>query len=110
MKVIARPFLPPRPPDAPPEPALSQPGVLEAVANAAGLAPARTFDSTWAYEYADEETLRTALAAVAGLADIVGAEREEVLKDAIAVGCGPYRTHDGGYRLENEFHFLLAHA
>src|SRR5262245_2569567 len=30
MKEIARPFMPPRPPDAPPDPDLSQPGMLEA--------------------------------------------------------------------------------
>ena len=32
MKQIARPFLPPRPPDAPPDPDHSEPGVLEALA------------------------------------------------------------------------------
>ena len=32
MKEIARPFFPPRPPDAPPDPDLSQPGALEALA------------------------------------------------------------------------------
>src|SRR5512146_3272341 len=37
MKQIARPFLPPRPPDAPPDPDLSQPGVLRALAEQAGL-------------------------------------------------------------------------
>jgi SAM-dependent methyltransferase len=39
MKVIARPFLPPRPPDAPPDPDLSQPGALEVLASQAGLTP-----------------------------------------------------------------------
>src|SRR5262249_50060803 len=29
MKAVARPFLPPRPPDAPPDPDLSRPGALE---------------------------------------------------------------------------------
>ena len=37
MKEIARPFLPPRPPDAPPDPDLSEPGALEALATQAGL-------------------------------------------------------------------------
>jgi len=37
MKQIARPYLPPRPPDAPPDPDFSQPGALEALATRAGL-------------------------------------------------------------------------
>ena len=45
MKQIARPFLPPRPPDAPPEPDLSQPGALEALAAEAGLTPESEFDT-----------------------------------------------------------------
>ena len=36
MKEIARPFFPPRPPDAPPDPDLSRPGALQALASAGG--------------------------------------------------------------------------
>jgi SAM-dependent methyltransferase len=57
MKQVARPFMPPRPPYAPPEPDLSAPAVLEAMAVDAGLVPRDTFDLTWAYEYADEDEL-----------------------------------------------------
>src|SRR5919108_770853 len=53
MKQIARPFLPPRPPDAPPDPDLSEPGALEALATQAGLTPESEFDSTWVIEYPD---------------------------------------------------------
>jgi hypothetical protein len=28
----------------------------------------------------------------------------------IVAGLEPYRTPEGGYRLENEFHFLIARA
>jgi SAM-dependent methyltransferase len=76
MKTIARPFLPPRPPDAPNGPDLSQPGALEALAAQADLKPESTFDSTWAYGYPDEETLGRALLAPAGLATLAGPERE----------------------------------
>lgn len=110
MKAIARQFLPPRPPDAPPDPDLSQPGALEALAAQAGLTPERSFDITWAYEYPDEETLGRALLAPAGLATLAGPEREQDVKRAIIEGLAPYRTPAGGYRLENEFHFLIAHA
>jgi SAM-dependent methyltransferase len=110
MKVVARPFLPPRPPDAPPDPDLSQPGLLRALAVEAGLTPEEEFDTTWTFEYPDEETLGRALVAVAGLAVLAGPEREEELRDAIVAGLAPYRGADGSYRLTNEFHFLVARA
>src|SRR5919201_970775 len=48
MKQIVRPFMPPRPADAPPEPDYAKPGVLEELAVRAGLAPESAFDSSWA--------------------------------------------------------------
>jgi SAM-dependent methyltransferase len=110
MKMIARPFLPPRPPDAPPDPDLSRPGVLRAIAVAAGLTPEREFDTAWALEYPDEDTLGGALIAVAGLAVLAGPDREGALRDAIVAGLAPYRAADGTYRLTNEFHYLVARA
>jgi SAM-dependent methyltransferase len=110
MKMVARPFLPPRPPDAPPDPDLSQPGALEALATEAGLTPERSFDTTWALEYLDEETLGRALLAPAGLATLAGPEREEEVKAAIVEGLAPFRAADGSYRLSNEYHYLIARA
>jgi SAM-dependent methyltransferase len=110
MKQIARPFLPPRPADAPPEPDYSTPGVLEDLATQAGLTPESAFDTSWAYEYPEEHTLRRALLAPAGLAVLVGPSREEAFEDALVEGLAPYRTPSGGYRLENEFHYLIARA
>jgi hypothetical protein len=110
MKQLARPFLPPRPPDAPPDPDLSQPGALHALATQAGLTPENEFETSWVLEYPDPETLARALVAVAGLAVLAGAEREQELKTAIVDGLAPYRNADGSYRLSNEFHYLIAHA
>jgi SAM-dependent methyltransferase len=110
MKEIARPFFPPRPPDAPPDPDLSQPGALAGLAIEAGLKPESEFDATWAYEYADAETLGRALVAVAGLATLAGPEREHELKTAIVNGLAPHRRADGSYALSNEFHYLTARA
>jgi SAM-dependent methyltransferase len=110
MKQVARPFLPPRPPDAPPDPDLSQPGLLEALASEAGLSPGEEFDVTWALEYPDVETLARAMVAVAGLAVLAGPEREDELRRAIVDGLAPYRRADGSYRLENEYHVLVARA
>jgi SAM-dependent methyltransferase len=110
MKQLARPFLPPRPPDAPPDPDLSQPGALEALATQAGLTPDGEFDTTWTLEYPDADTLGRALVAVAGLATLAGPDREHELKTAIVDGLAPYRRTDGSYGLSNEFHFLNARA
>jgi SAM-dependent methyltransferase len=109
MKQIARPFLPPRPPDAPADPDLSAPGALRALAELAGLRPESELDTSWAFEYPDQATLGRALVAVAGLAELAG-EREAELRDAIVEGLEPYRRADGSYRLENEYHYLIARA
>ena len=110
MKQLARPFLPPRPPDAPPDPDLSQPGALEGLATQAGLTPKSEFDASWILEYPDADTLGRALVAVAGLAVLAGPEHEQELKTAIVDGLARYRTPDGSYRLSNEFHYLIARA
>src|SRR5215207_323598 len=123
MKVIVRRFFPPRPADAPAEPDYSKPGVLEHMATEAGLDPETTFESTWSYEFADEETVRElvrelvdeetvrrALVAPAGIAVLVGPDREDDVKDAIVSGLATHRTADGSYRLQNTFHSLIARA
>jgi SAM-dependent methyltransferase len=110
MKQLARPFLPPRPPDAPADPDLSQPGALEALASQAGLTPESEFDTTWVMDYPDAETLGRAMLAVAGLAVLAGSDREQELETAIVDGLAPYRASDGSYRLSNEFHYLIARA
>jgi hypothetical protein len=84
--------------------------VLEDVATRAGLRPDEAFDLTWAYEFPDEEALARALVAPAGIATLVGPEREDELRAQIVAGLAPYRTPSGTYRLGNEFHFLIARA
>ena len=110
MKEIARPYFPPRPPDAPPDPDLSQPGMLETLAAEAGLTPEESFTTSWAYAFPDGETLGRAMLAPAGLALAVGPEREEEVKAAIVDGLASYRLADGSYRLENEYRYLVARA
>jgi hypothetical protein len=108
--VIVRPFLPPRPADAPAEPDYSRPGVLEALATEAGLTPETAFDTRWAYEYPDEETLSRAMVAPAGLAALAGPQHEDALRAAIVEGLAPFGMPGGGYRLQNEFRSLIARA
>jgi SAM-dependent methyltransferase len=110
MKAVARQFMPPRPLDAPPEPDLSEAGVLERVVTDAGLVPQSTFDVTWPYVYADEEDLGRAMLAPAGIGDVVGSAREDEVRRQIVDALAGCRTPQGGYRLENEFHVLIASA
>jgi SAM-dependent methyltransferase len=110
MKLLARPFLPPRPADAPPDPDLSRPGLLEALARSAGLTPEVEFDAAWTIEYPDAATLGRAMVAVAGLAVLAGPDGELALERAIVDGLARFRAADGSYRLSNEFHYLIARA
>jgi SAM-dependent methyltransferase len=110
MKEVARPFFPPRPADAPPEPDYSMPGVLEDIATQAGLTPEQAFDVTWGFQFPDEETMTRALLAPAGLAALVGLEREPELKQALIDGLARYRQPDLSYRLDNAYHYLIASA
>jgi hypothetical protein len=82
--------------------------VLEAVATEAGLTPETTFDVTWAFEFPDDEALGSAMMAPAGIAELVGPEHEPAVRAAVAAAPAPWRTAGGGYRLENEFRYLVA--
>jgi SAM-dependent methyltransferase len=110
MKAVVRPFMPPRPADAPPEPDLAAPGVLEGLSAKAGLTPVDAFDLSLAYEFADDEELGRAMLAPAGIGDLVGPEKEDSVRSQIVEALAPYRTDGGSYRLDNEFHFLIAQA
>jgi SAM-dependent methyltransferase len=110
MKAVVRPFLPSPPRDAPAPPPLWRPGVLEEMASEAGLIPGAAFDFSFAYQYPDEQTLSRLLVAAAGIAKLVGPEREDDIRAQIVDALAPYRTEQGGYRLHNEFHYLVATA
>jgi SAM-dependent methyltransferase len=109
MKAIARPYLPPRPPDAAPDADVAQPGMLAWLARQAGLTPEDEFTASFAYTFADGETLGRAMLAPAGLALLV-AGREDEVAAAIVDGLAPFRQPDGSYRLENEYRYLIARA
>jgi SAM-dependent methyltransferase len=110
VKEIIRPYFPPRPADAPPDPDLSDPHALERLAVRAGLTPETEFTTAWAYRFADAEALGRAMIAPAGVAALVGPEREGEVRAAIVEGMERFRGDDGGYRIENEFRFLIARA
>jgi SAM-dependent methyltransferase len=111
QKVIARPFMvSPGSTNPAAPPPLWKPGVLEEMASQAGLSPSFDFNFSFAFEYPDEETLGRLLLAPAGLATLVGPEREDDVRAQIVEAMAPYRTANGGYRLDNELHYLVAIA
>lgn len=110
MKTVVRPFMPSPRQDAPAPPPLWKPGVLEEIATQAGLSPSVAFDFDFAYEYPDAETLGRMLVAPAGIASLIGPDREEAIRAEIVDVLSPYRTAQGGYRLHNEFRHLVARA
>ena len=72
--------------------------------------PDGAFDLCWAYEFADEAELVRAMMSAGGFGAIVGADRQEAARAAIVEALAVCRTPDGGYRLENEWHCLIARA
>jgi SAM-dependent methyltransferase len=109
MKEIARGFLSAPPADAPAPPELWRAGVLETMAKAAGLTPQSAFDLSYAFEYENEEALADELRAPMGLGALAG-EREGEVRSQIIDALASHRRPDGGYRLDNQFHFLIAAA
>jgi SAM-dependent methyltransferase len=110
LKRAISPFLGAPAQAAPAPPELWRPGVLEGMAAQAGLAPERTFDVSSPFEYPDQDALARAMLAPGGVVAAVGESREDDVRRAILDALAPYRTPGGGYRLENEWHALIARA
>jgi SAM-dependent methyltransferase len=87
---------------------LWEPGVLEEIAADAGLTPRTAFDCRFALEYPDEPTLVRRLLSPGGAVEAIEAAGEEAVAKAIVGALRSHRTASGGYRLENEWHYLVA--
>jgi hypothetical protein len=103
-------FMPEPDPAAPAPPPLWELGVLERIAADAGLTPARAFTETWAYEFPDQNSLARAMMAPGLVVEATRIAGEEPVRKAIIEALAPFRRPDGGYRLENEWRFLIARA
>jgi SAM-dependent methyltransferase len=96
--------------EGPPQPRLSEPGVLESLAEQAGLRPESAFELSWAYAFAGEDELARAMLSPGPMREAASILTEGGLRDVILRSLEPYRAADGRYRLENEWHFLVARA
>lgn len=85
-----------------------RPGALEELAQAAGLVAAGTFDISWAYEFADETSMVRGMCSAAPIAAAAQQAGDGSVERAVARSLAPHRTPDGGYRLPNAWHFLIA--
>ena len=85
-----------------------EPGVLERHAEDAGLTPETSFDHAWAFDYADEPALMRSLLSSAPAVIAARTSGEQAVRHAIRGAMAPFLTADGGYRVENEWHHLLA--
>jgi SAM-dependent methyltransferase len=93
---------------APPPTPFFQEGVLEGIASDAGLVPRESFDVVSAFEYADEHEMLDVTLSPGAVVDAVNTSGEAAVSDAIRAAYEPFRTPAGGYRLENEWHYLIA--
>ena len=86
---------------------LHEPGVLEGMAEAAGLRPVEAHDVITAMEFGDEERVRELLSpgSVVLATRIAG---EAAVRAAIRDALAPFRMADGTYRVENEWHYLVS--
>jgi hypothetical protein len=84
--------------------------VLEQLAERAGLTPQTANDVVSAFEYPDEETMLRSQLSSAASVEAIRASGEEATRVAIREALAPFRTSSGGYRLENEWHYLIAAA
>jgi SAM-dependent methyltransferase len=110
VKGAMAPFLPAPPPEAPTAPRLWQPGVLEGLAEEAGLRPDESFDFAWAYEWEDEEEAARALLSPGLAVNAIRRAGEEPVRAAIVEAISGCRGPDGSYRAENEWHYLVARS
>ena len=61
-------------------------------------------------QFPDEEMLARAMLAPGLIVDLIGVVGEEAVRTAIIDALVPYRAPNGTYRLENEWHTLIASA
>jgi SAM-dependent methyltransferase len=87
-----------------------EPGVLDAMTAEAGLRPREAGNLVNELAWADADTLVRHLLAAGSFVHAVRTVGEPAVRDAILGAVAPFATPDGGYRLENEWRYLIAAA
>lgn len=97
-------------PGAQEPPPLWKPGVLESMARQAGLTPDECFDVRSPYEFADERSMLAGVMGAGGPVAAVRAAGYDAVAEAVLRALASCRGADGSYRIENEWHALVARA
>lgn len=104
MGVMAafRPFLPPPPAGAKENVPLAKPGVLDDLLRSAGWEPTASGEVDCPFVHRDLAMAMRVFMSAGGLSLKITALESEVAA-ALEKALAPFRTNDGGYRLENRF-------
>lgn len=89
-------------------PALYEEGVLESLAKQAGLRPRESGDLEVVEEYPDVTTLLRGYLAHGSIVKTVRTAGEQAVRAALTEGVRALITTDGGVRIEDEYHYLIA--
>jgi SAM-dependent methyltransferase len=100
-------LMPPPPPGAPGPYALSGEQALEALLAGAGLDPVTIADVPAPWVYPDEAVAVRGLLSSGPAVKAIEHSGEAAARDAVLAAIEPYRTENGGYRLENTFRFAI---
>ena len=90
--------------------ALAAPGALAAVAAHAGLTAVARRDVPCVWTFPDEPALLRGLTSTRLAAAAMDAAGADAVTRTILAAVAPFRTSDGGCRLENVFTYIIAHA
>jgi SAM-dependent methyltransferase len=101
------PLLPPLPAEIDP---FIEPAELEQLARGAGLQPQQVMDLDWPWEYPDRATALRGWLSPGPSILAIEASGEAKVRDALAKTLEQFHLTDGGYRLENTVHCLIAVA
>jgi SAM-dependent methyltransferase len=110
VKAAVGPFRPDAAGGDEPEEPYWRPGVVEELVPQAGLQFDVAFDTTTAFEFADDAELLAVMCSAGGAGAMAGPERLGELHAALLEALARFRRPDGSYRLENEWHTVIACA
>jgi len=99
----------------PPEPArtgnpfeLAEPGRLEALLAQAGLTAEDSGEIASSFAWPDDETAWKAISSGGSTVLVVRHAGEAKVKQVVLASLLPFKTSDGGYRLENKYRYVIA--
>jgi SAM-dependent methyltransferase len=103
-------LLPPPPPGAPGPFALSEDAALRQLVSEAGMMPIEVNDVNCPWVYRDAETALRGLLSAGPAVKAIQTSGEDRVREAVLTALEPFKSKSGGYRLENEFRYVVARA